>query len=70
MAFVPDPSADRGERHSLIRLRAQAACSQLRGLSTGLTSEMNKLGMHPAVPCPRRSQVAPTRSERTAHLLS
>ena len=40
-----------GRTSQLIRLRVQAACSQLRVLSTGLTSEMNKLGTHPAVPC-------------------
>jgi hypothetical protein len=67
MAFVPGPSAARDERHGLVRPRAQAANPQLRCLSTGLTSEMNKLGMHSTVPCPRRSQIAPTRKTVPHH---
>ena len=45
---------------NLVRPRAQAANPQLRCVSTGLTSEMNKLGTHSTAPCPRRSQIAPT----------
>ena len=51
-----------GGTSRIIRPRAQAACPQLRCFSTGLTSEV-ALGMHPTVPCPRRSRVAPQRRE-------
>src|SRR5690349_21492296 len=55
----PPRRLDEANVADLVRPRARAACSQLRVVSTGLTSEMNKLGMHPTVPCPRRSQIAP-----------
>src|SRR4029079_4415278 len=37
-------------------------------LPTGLTSEMSKLGTHPAVPCPRRSLSPPQGGPRKASL--
>ena len=68
MAFVPSPQADQDERReTLLGRERELRVRSYVGLSTGLTSEMNKLGMHSAAPCPRRSRIAPT--EPKPHLL-
>ena len=69
MAFVPSPQADQDERReTLLGRERKLRVRSYVVLSTGLTSEMNKLGMHPTAPCPRRS-LSPPQGEIAEQLL-
>jgi hypothetical protein len=60
MTFVPNPQAGQDERRMPIRLRVLAADSQL--VFFHRIYESIVLGTRSTIPCPRRSQIAPTRS--------